>query len=322
MKNNHGFLSELTNAYLHAWKGSFNFVGKTNRNDFWYFLFIDILITGCLYFLVKDIPLLLPAYSIYFFIAVLPKIAILIRRGRDIGFGGETIVFVGVPILIAKLLWLKVAIIILVLATLTLPSHNEKEKQLKTQSNFRLVYNLGSWLYIVIFILSVASTIFITDEPSNNLKRLSYNELIQEIESRNVELISIKKEGSSIVTLKNGEKVAVTLENNKNLLNILLAYQVDIVRQLGDSNSCELSPPKSSQKNKISYVSMIREIQSGNAISADLYCERYAILVSYDENVGSKKIFFSDIPQLSGLIEDLTERLEKNNITYNQYSTK
>lgn len=83
-------------AYLDMWENAFNFKGRTNRRDFWTAYGVNAGVLGflCLLFCVADtaggeyeataaLPLLLA--DLYFFMMLIPVIALQIRRFHDIG---------------------------------------------------------------------------------------------------------------------------------------------------------------------------------------------------------------------------------------------
>lgn len=78
-------MESLINAFTSAWKRSFDYSGRANRGDFWWFALANAIIS---------VILLIPStisdffgwiYSIWTIATIVPSLALTIRRLRDAG---------------------------------------------------------------------------------------------------------------------------------------------------------------------------------------------------------------------------------------------
>ncbi len=102
----------MIDAYKRFWNNYINFSGRSTRSDYWYVCLINILIGAILGFLdgllnLSSITLVL--VSLYSLVALVPGIALLVRRLHDINKSGfwafiTFIPFVGQIILLVFLL--------------------------------------------------------------------------------------------------------------------------------------------------------------------------------------------------------------------------
>ncbi len=81
----------MIDAYKRFWNNYTNFSGRSTRSDYWYVLLINIIIGAVLGFLggllnISSITLVL--VSIYSLVALVPSIALFVRRLHDINKSG------------------------------------------------------------------------------------------------------------------------------------------------------------------------------------------------------------------------------------------
>tara|TARA_B100000214_G_C23827348_1_gene562556 strand:- start:377 stop:784 length:408 start_codon:yes stop_codon:yes gene_type:complete len=117
-------------SYFSAWRRSFNFSTKTSRREFWNFCIIDYILLAITYFphrawsadivpKVRDGVYINQLYmdiwaisgviiTLYFLVAIFPRIAIRIRRLRDIAKSWQNIFWWFIPIvgLVLEFVWL------------------------------------------------------------------------------------------------------------------------------------------------------------------------------------------------------------------------
>jgi len=70
----------VINSYLEMWKRAFDFGGESQRKEFWLAFLVNAIIAGILY-----ATGIMALYSIYCLLAIIPGIALEIRRIRDTG---------------------------------------------------------------------------------------------------------------------------------------------------------------------------------------------------------------------------------------------
>lgn len=75
----------LIDAYLSAWQRSFDYEGRCNRPDFWWFYLANVIVTFLLALLGVASELLLKLFFLYSFAQIFPSLSITIRRLRDSG---------------------------------------------------------------------------------------------------------------------------------------------------------------------------------------------------------------------------------------------
>ena len=69
----------LIDAYVAGWQRSFDYEGRSNRGDYWWFVLAN-LIVALIIGAISD-----KLYSIYAVASILPGLPLVIRRLRDIG---------------------------------------------------------------------------------------------------------------------------------------------------------------------------------------------------------------------------------------------
>jgi uncharacterized membrane protein YhaH (DUF805 family) len=69
----------LIEAYLSAWQRSFEYGGRSNRGDFWWFVLANIIISLIVGLISSRIQ------TVYAIATILPSIPLSVRRLRDIG---------------------------------------------------------------------------------------------------------------------------------------------------------------------------------------------------------------------------------------------
>lgn len=69
----------LIDAYTSAWSNSFDYQGRTNRGDYWWFVLANLIVALILLRISN------PLYNLYSVATLLPGIPLSVRRLRDIG---------------------------------------------------------------------------------------------------------------------------------------------------------------------------------------------------------------------------------------------
>ena len=70
---------QLIEAYTSAWKRSFEYEGRSNRGDFWWFVLANLIVSVVLAFISDKLQLL------YTVASIVPSIPLAVRRLRDMG---------------------------------------------------------------------------------------------------------------------------------------------------------------------------------------------------------------------------------------------
>jgi len=78
----------LWSYYLLCWKKIFDFTGRARRKEYWGFCLFHSMILGIFNYLEYDSPAIRPLHIIYFRIALIPFIAVGVRRLHDLGRSG------------------------------------------------------------------------------------------------------------------------------------------------------------------------------------------------------------------------------------------
>ena len=90
-------------AYLDFWRRAFDFAGRSDRPDYWWAIFANMLITILsLIFLLtvgEDAAPLLSLIQIYGFFTIIPNLSLSIRRLRDAGYHWAFIFVSFIPVI-------------------------------------------------------------------------------------------------------------------------------------------------------------------------------------------------------------------------------
>lgn len=78
-------MEPLINAFQSAWKRSFDYTGRSNRGDYWWFALANILINFVLLGLSQFSNFIGWIYSIWIVATIVPSLSLTIRRLRDAG---------------------------------------------------------------------------------------------------------------------------------------------------------------------------------------------------------------------------------------------
>ena len=113
----------MFNAYFVAWRKSFDFKGRSNRNDYWIFFLIDTILFPIIFVFLNVVQTLLINFSVYSGLYEINIIAgkligilsfllipialghtwtllpLTVRRLRDVGMKWQWIFFVSIPLL-------------------------------------------------------------------------------------------------------------------------------------------------------------------------------------------------------------------------------
>ncbi len=99
----------MIEAYISGWKRAFDYSGRSNRGDYWWFFLANIIVAFGLALLAKLISQLSALQNVYAIAAIVPGIPLCVRRLRDAGKAWPWI-FIGlVPIIGA--IWLIVLLV-------------------------------------------------------------------------------------------------------------------------------------------------------------------------------------------------------------------
>lgn len=100
----------MLDAYISGWKRSFDYEGRSNRGDYWWFFLANLIIAIVLALLVKAVSQLSALQSIYTIAAIVPGLPLCIRRLRDAGKAWPWI-FIGLIPIIGPI-WLIVLLVL------------------------------------------------------------------------------------------------------------------------------------------------------------------------------------------------------------------
>ncbi len=75
----------LVDAYLSGWQRSFDYQGRSNRPDFWWFYLANIIVAFLLVILAIANQQFLNLFSLYCVAQLVPMVPLIVRRLRDAG---------------------------------------------------------------------------------------------------------------------------------------------------------------------------------------------------------------------------------------------
>jgi len=75
----------MIEAYVSGWQRSFQYGGRSNRPDFWWFYLANAIVTLILLALGLASEALLKVYFLYIFAQIFPSLSLTVRRLRDTG---------------------------------------------------------------------------------------------------------------------------------------------------------------------------------------------------------------------------------------------
>jgi uncharacterized membrane protein YhaH (DUF805 family) len=78
-------MDNLLNAYTEAWRRSFDYTGRSNRGDYWWYVLANFLISIILVALSSLSDFFGWIYSILLVATLIPSISVVVRRLRDAG---------------------------------------------------------------------------------------------------------------------------------------------------------------------------------------------------------------------------------------------
>ena len=78
-------MDKLLNAFSSAWKRSFDYTGRSDRGDYWWFVLASFLILLLLNLVGTFIPFIGVLANLYFIAEFLPHLSLAVRRLRDAG---------------------------------------------------------------------------------------------------------------------------------------------------------------------------------------------------------------------------------------------
>lgn len=78
-------LSVMIDAFVSGWQRSFDYEGRSNRPDFWWFYLADSIVILILLVLGLFNELLLKLYILYVIAQIFPSLSLTVRRLRDSG---------------------------------------------------------------------------------------------------------------------------------------------------------------------------------------------------------------------------------------------
>jgi uncharacterized membrane protein YhaH (DUF805 family) len=102
------FMDALINAYISAWKRSFEYTGRSNRGDYWWFFLANFIIAFVLQGVGIAGGFLANIANLYLLVQIVPHLSLTVRRLRDAGKAWQWILLGLVPIAGLYLLWLLV----------------------------------------------------------------------------------------------------------------------------------------------------------------------------------------------------------------------
>jgi uncharacterized membrane protein YhaH (DUF805 family) len=89
----------MVEAFISGWKRSFDYVGRSSRPDFWWFVLANVIVSVVLAILTNAVSQLTALYTLYSIAVIVPSLPLTIRRLRDMGKGWGWI-FIGlIPII-------------------------------------------------------------------------------------------------------------------------------------------------------------------------------------------------------------------------------
>ena len=87
--------NKLINAFTSAWQRSFDYTGRSDRGDYWWFVLASFLILLLLNLVGSFIPFIGVLANLYFIAELVPHLSLAVRRLRDAGKDWQWI-FVGI----------------------------------------------------------------------------------------------------------------------------------------------------------------------------------------------------------------------------------
>lgn len=102
-----GFLNSTVQAFVDAWTRSFDYQGRSNRGDYWYFALANLILSVVLLMLSSASTFVGWIYSIWSVATFIPGLSLSVRRLRDAGNHWAWLFILLLPVLGAIwLLWL------------------------------------------------------------------------------------------------------------------------------------------------------------------------------------------------------------------------
>jgi uncharacterized membrane protein YhaH (DUF805 family) len=108
----------MLTSYAKGWKKSFDYSGRATRSDFWWFVLVDLIIYLIFFgvnlfilFNISDSPVtfIVPTLAgLYFWGGFLPRIALAVRRMRDIGKSWAWILLIPTCVLLPWFIYLAI----------------------------------------------------------------------------------------------------------------------------------------------------------------------------------------------------------------------
>tara|TARA_B100000700_G_scaffold225320_1_gene248561 strand:+ start:1160 stop:2137 length:978 start_codon:yes stop_codon:yes gene_type:complete len=314
----------MIEAYKKGWKYSLKIKARGNRKDFCYFFLVDILIILCFYLILLITPNIftIGLFFIYLFSGILARISIIIRRFRDIGYQAD-ILWIAIPtVFLTNLWWFRISIGILMVISLLVPNEETQNNKLTNSKVFPNIKLIIYWLFTIFFVIGLTSRLFIRENTQKSQSIIKYDSFINSVENGKVSRIFVEKDDFAQIIMKDGPIQTLSIkENNPIFLETIFKNKIDIASS-DNSKYCDVPRTKDLMKNRISYGLFIDKITLGEIYTVDIYCKHYVIIGGQTKNIDQPIIFYSDIPQIAGVIEDLRKRLKSSNIEYNQYTIK
>ena len=76
---------KLINAFTSAWKRSFDYTGRSDRGDYWFFLLASFIVLLVLNIVGSFVPFIGVLANIYLIAELVPHLSLAVRRLRDAG---------------------------------------------------------------------------------------------------------------------------------------------------------------------------------------------------------------------------------------------
>ncbi|WP_411868057.1 DUF805 domain-containing protein [Vulcanococcus limneticus] len=73
------------NAYIEAWKRSFDYTGRSSRPDYWLFELVNIIVIVVLAVIAGKVEAIQPLVTLYTVAQIVPHLPVTVRRLRDAG---------------------------------------------------------------------------------------------------------------------------------------------------------------------------------------------------------------------------------------------
>lgn len=78
-------MAQPIDAYISGWQRSFEYEGRSNRGDFWWFVLANLIVSVVLAILTNAVSQLMAIYTLYSIAVIVPSIPLTVRRLRDAG---------------------------------------------------------------------------------------------------------------------------------------------------------------------------------------------------------------------------------------------